>query len=156
MTLLNIEGICTSIATTFTTVADLNLVWNIDDILDNIPDGDMPILMVYPESTSFDVGSSTQMTTFGGGSKRPVIQEETTIRADVYVAKVGGKPLREVLPLQTQLWDVLKTELSAQTVKPYFGNEQVKSFQPSMNRVLLPFSSYNYYGIQIDIVIREF
>jgi hypothetical protein len=156
MTVLNVEGVCTSIADTFAAVADVNLVWNIDEILDNIPDGDMPLLMVYPESTEFDVGSGTQMTTFGGGAKRPVVQEETTIRADTYVSKVGGKPLREVLLLQTQLWDVLKSTLSAQTVKPYFGNEQIKSFQASMSRVIFPFSSYTFYGIQIDIVIREF
>lgn len=156
MTQLNIKTLCQNISDTMRQLQLTNDVYDIDEIKDHIPDGDLPLLMVYPETSEGDTASGTQMSTFGGGANRPVQVEDSSINVDIYIAPVGGKPLQESLVILVDVWNEVLTLVREQTVKPYFGDSQVSSFQWEMTRVEFQFSTMRYHGIQLQLSFTEF
>lgn len=156
MTQLNIKTLCNNISNTFRAMKLTTIIYDIDEIKDNIPPDDMPLLMVYPETSEGDTTGSTQQTTFGGGANRPVQNEEATINVDIYVETIGGKPINEWLPNLIDAWDEVLTFIRAQTIQPYFGDEQIKAYQWDIARVELKYSGQSFSGIQVSLSIREF
>jgi len=156
MTQLDVKTLCLNITETFRVVPELKVIQDINDITDSIPPGDMPLLMVYPNETEGSSSSETQGKTFGGGANRPVQIEDTTISIDVYIGIAGGVPLRDILAQLIDVWNALNEIIRAQTIQPYFGDSQIKSFQWTMTRSELRFAGVPHYGISIDLSVREF
>ena len=156
MTQLDERQLCSDIAETFREVANLNRVQDVDEITDTIPEGDMPLLMVYPATTEGDAFGGTQMSSFGGGINRPVQVETCVIDVDIYIGRITGMPFQEAMDLLFQVWAAVKTIVRNQTVKPYFNNAQIQSFQWSMERGTLSFSGADYYGFTLQLSFTEF
>lgn len=156
MAQIEIAPLCTAISDRFRGVAPLRRIEDATEITETIPPGDMPLLIVYPESHEAATNSGTQMNTFGGGANRPVIQEEPLIHVDVYLGLIGQANLAEVLGKMMECWDAMANVFRSETVQPYFGYEHIKSFQWSISRVELRFAGNRYWGMSGELTIRSF
>lgn len=156
MTQLNVTDLCKNITETFRSIPELRTVYDIDQILDSIPPNDMPLLMVYPNETTADEQSGTQMTTFGGGAIRPIQVEGIVIACDVYIGTQGGLPVLDAITSMLKIWDAVNEKVRLQTIKPYFGDVQIKAFSWTLERSTLIYNQKPYWGLTLELTITEF
>lgn len=139
-----------SIEATLATATGLTTAQDIDELTENIPEMNMPLLMVYPEEVELAKGSGTMKNTFGS---TPVQQHAPIYHADLYVSKVGGKPLKEAIPLLITTWDAVMDIFRAETERPFFDNSAIQSFHVTSKRSVLEYSNERYLGVRFVITI---
>lgn len=158
MAVYSIASINTAIEETLATATGIQRAQDLAEITDQIPDADMPLLQVYPDSWSGAANSGTHQNTFGGkGTNTTSIKvREWTFIADIYVARhaVFGEAMVKLATIAAALQDVL----DAQEVTPLFGDasEAIKSFQYSAERVTFEYSQAKYLGIRITLTLMMF
>lgn len=121
------------------------------ELIENIPEGDMPLIQVYPSQWSIAANSSTQKNTFGAS---PVIQRTFVFNVDVYVS--GRQLLGENLQTMITLASALSAVLDAQQTKTPFGTDAIKSFQYEAQRGVINFSGKDYQVIQYTLTVEVF
>lgn len=110
---------------------------------------DPNVLQVYPEERPpVSVGSGTVKITLAGNRDK-----ELVIHADYYTrqrANIG----EDMYKLVTGI-DAIEVNLDAQAC-PYFGQEKIKSFQYSWQRVIFDYAGVSYVGARFRLVLRTF
>lgn len=121
---------------------------DLDELSDNIPEADMPLLQVVPATWSSGNFSQTHNQSFGGqGTDSAVFKpKEWVFDVFVYVStlskiKVGMNRLATVAAAITEVLD-------AQDKAPLFGEEAIQSFVYTAER-----ANINYSGVDL-LVIR--
>lgn len=149
-------AICDGIRDTVGAAASIVRSQSVDEITESVPPGDMPLLMVYPQSWGADVGGDTQKSTFTGS----VIQSSPVYHADIFIPKKGS--IKDSFGLLVQVADECDLLIEAQKSPTLFGvldsasNPAIKSFGWTGERVTIEYAGENYAGIRYSFTLRIF
>lgn len=150
------EAICDGIRDTLN-AEGIKRVQSVDEITESIPEGDMPLLMTYPQSWGADTGGDTHKSSFGGS---PLIQASPVYVADVYIPSKGS--IAESFGLLVTIADQCDLLIEAQTEPTLFSvlddanNPAIKSFSWTGERVTLEYAGVNYPGIRYTFTMSIF
>lgn len=154
MATYTIASICTNIHETFEEIAEINRVFNYDEIPDSIPNMDLPLIMVYPNLISpMSGGSETQVFSFGGGSTKMAIKEFVFI-ADLFVKQRAN--FNESLIALVPLAQIVLDKVEAQPTRAPFGDEAISSFQFEGERSVINYGDADYDCVRYTISVRVF
>lgn len=127
---------------------------DLDELSDNIPEVDMPLLQVVPASGSGANFSQTHNQSFGGQGTDSVVfkPKEWVFDAFVYVStlskiKVGMNRLATVAAAITEVLD-------AQDKAPLFGEEAIQSFTYTFERGNIDYSNVDLLVIRWSITCQ--
>jgi hypothetical protein len=149
MTAYTLTTLNTSIETTLATATGIIRSQDIDEISEQIPNADLPLLMVYPQSWGSAKDSDTNKNTFGG-SQTPLQIMSPIFHADVYVAPVGQK-ISETMALYATIAQAITDVLNAQQLKPLFADSAIENFTWDAEKVVINYSNVDYVGIRFTI-----
>ena len=151
MSVPTLVQICDAIETTLSEATGLTHSQAYDELTEAMVD--LPMLQVYPEDWTMDIGGgSTDRTTFGAG----VRQSGYTIYADLY-ARQRGAGIDEEMGALVPLIDALITVFREQRTKPYFALEGLQAFGPvTFRRVIFNYGDpqVGYIGARFTIPVR--
>lgn len=153
----DLATINTAIESTLATAVGIKRSQDLDELTENIPEMDLPLLQVVPNNWSGASRSSTHVNSFAGrGTPAVAIQEKTWVY-DVYVfiAPVGQRFNESTVKLIT-IAAAITEVLDAQQEVPLFGEEAIRSFQYQAERGVIPFSNAEYRGIHITLTVELF
>jgi len=145
---VTIAEICDAIETTLSTGTGIVRHQSYNELTEGINAGDLPLLQVYFESLGIDPEGRTDRTAFKGGLRNKPI----TIHADVYVSQLahigqGNKALVNMV-------DTLIDKIETQNEKPYFGEDDIKSFSiPSIQRATVKYASADYVMARFTFIV---
>lgn len=142
----------TSIENTLATATGITRSQDLSELTENIPEMDLPLLMVYPQTIELVANSSTMKNTFGSS---PAQQHKPLYHCDVYIAPVGGV-LRDIIPTLVTTWQNVLDVFKAQTEAPFFGDSAIKAFSVTSERIILDYSQQSYHGIRFAITVTIF
>lgn len=149
----SIASINTSIVDTLSTATGIKRVQDLDEITTSIPNMDLPLLVVYPDSgAEVAQDSNTQQNTFGGGTSQKIIQREWTYICDLYVRQRSLLSL--ALPEFAQYTQAVIDVMDAQPTNALFGDPAIKSFQYTWERVTITWSNADYDASRLTINVR--
>jgi hypothetical protein len=149
MATVTLAQICDAIETTLGAATTVTRSQSYDGLTEGVHD--TPLLQVYPENGTQDVGGATDRTTFRGG----VRQTEFTVHADYYAAARGTSIGEEMGRLVDGI-DAITNVLEGQDQKPYFGLEGIKAFSWRWDRVIFDYAGVAFVGARFAIVVRVF
>lgn len=140
---------CDAIETTLGAATTVNRADSYDELTEGVHD--LPLLQVYPENGTQDIGGATDRTTF----QAVVRQTEFTIHADYYAAARGTSIGEEMGRLVDGI-DAITNILEGQDQKPYFGLEGIRAFSWRWDRVTFDYGGVAYVGARFTIIVRVF
>lgn len=150
-----LAAVCDAIETTIATAVGMNNSESYDELSEAHAADDLPLVMVYPESSPGDPLSWGDRTTFRQG----VVVTEFEVRADVYCA-VRSSELGENMKVVTNMIDTMINVLQAagRNAPPFFGagSEAIKSFKWSFKRATFRYSPNLFAGVRFTFTIRVF
>jgi hypothetical protein len=153
----DITQLNTALVDTLQTASGIKVGQDLDQITEQIPNADMPLIQVYPESWSSPSDSDTNVNTFGGGGfgSSPVIQRlPITFNCDVYVTQINIVAV--MMPLYAITAQAINEVLAAQTLKPLFGHPAIQAFTWEGERAVFQYSEVSYLGIRYTIDLEIF
>lgn len=141
-----------AIESTLGAAASLGRSQDLDEISDNVPESDLPLLQVVPASWSGGTFTQTHTHSFAGaGTDSEVFKpKQWTFDAFVYIStlsklKVGMARLATIAAELTEILD-------AQAKAPLFGEEAIRSFTYTAERGNISYSNVDYLVIRFSIV----
>lgn len=150
----SITELNTAIADTLLTSSEIKRSQDVDDLTEQIPDSDMPLAQVYPQSWVLVGGDSeTTFNTFGGGLASPVQRIPFIFHADIYIAQRAllAENMTKYLVVAQSVNDLLLAQR-----RPYFGHTAIKSMAAEGERVIMEYSEITYLAIRYTITIEVF
>jgi hypothetical protein len=112
---------------------------------------DTPLLQVYPESGTQDVGGMTDRSTFSAG----VRQTSVVVHAD-YFAEERGVGIGQEMARLVDGIDAITNVIEGQDQKPYFGLVGIKAFSWRWEHVTFDYGGVRYMGARFFITLRVF
>ncbi len=143
----------TSIETTLAAATGINRAQDLDELSENIPEADMPLLMVYPESWASATDSETNKNSFGGG-QTPVQRMSPLFNVDVYISRLTkfSEAMTDYATIAQAITDVL----NAEQLRPLFADEAIQNFTWTAERVVINYSNVDYLAIRFTITLEIF
>jgi len=142
----------TAIEDTLSTATGITRSQDLSEITDNIPEGDLPLLQVYPQS--WEGMGETAKNSFGSVSI--LQQKQFVFHADIYVSTLTNfsQGMTKFVTIAQAITDVL----DAQKVRPLFGDSQqvIQNFKWSAERVVFEYSNQKFIGIRVTITLEIF
>lgn len=152
MVYYDIKTVNTAIEETLAAATGIKRAQDLDELSDNIPESDLPLIQVVPASWSGGTATQTHNHSFGGaGTDSEVFKpKQWTFDVLVYVStlsklKVGMNRLATIAAAITEVLD-------AQARAPLFGSEAIQSFTYSSERGSLNYSNVDFLGFRISII----
>lgn len=152
MAYYDLKTVNTAIEETLATATGLKRHQDLNELSDNIPAGDLPLLQVVPASWSGGTATQTHNHSFAGaGTDSQVFKpKQWTFDVLVYVStlsklKVGMNRLATIAAAITEVLD-------AQDKAPLFGSEAIQSFTYTSERGNLNYSNEDFLGFRISII----
>lgn len=152
MTTITIASICDAIESTLAAAAGIVRSQSYNELTDDIPAGDTPLLQVYWENALTDDRSGeVDRTTFQAGIRRTAL----TFHADLYVRQRNH--LGQDMALLVGMADAIYTVLEAQTTT-LFGLTGIKAFRWQAQRVTFSYGNQEiaYAGIRWILTLYIF
>lgn len=147
----DLATINTAIETTLATATGLKRSQDLDELSDNIPESDLPLLQVVPATWEGASFTTTHLNSFAGAGtdSQAFKTRQWVFDAFIYVStlskiKVGMARLAAIAAAITEILD-------AQDKAPLFGEEAIRSFTYTAERGNINYSNVDYLVIRYTI-----
>lgn len=148
----DLATINTAIEQTLKLATGLKTAQDIDEITDNIPEMDLPLLQVIPNNWSGTTGSDSHVNTFAGQGTDTVALMRKTWVFDIFVfIAPSGQRFRESMVTLVAVAAAITEVLDEQQKAPLFGEEAIRSFQYAATRGVINYSGVDYNGFQVTL-----
>lgn len=147
MTSVSLDTLVDAVETTLSAAGALQRSETYDELTEGIPD--IPMLQVWPVSSSTDAISGNDRTTFSAVRRVAIV----TINADVYARQRShiGEDMAALVPLITQIETILEAQTGGATL---FGlSKQIKAFRWRWEHVTFTSENDNYKYVGARFVI---
>jgi len=149
---ITVEQICDAIAATLGAAAGINRTQSFDEVTEDYPNADLPMLQVYPQGNEVDARSESDRHTFRAGSRINIMR---------FVADVVCRQRSHIgldIAKQVEMWEAVETVLYAQTTKPYFALAGIKGFHWTTDLVWLQKGdpAIHYAAVRFTVTIEVF
>lgn len=131
---------------------------DLDELTENIPEMDLPLLQVVPASWSGAAGSDTHTNTFTsrgtGGDNVSLKRKEWTFDIFVFIAPIGqrfGESMVKLTAIAAAITEILDAESEADL---HFGEEAIRSFTYQATRGAIDYSNVQYNGFQVVLTCQ--
>lgn len=157
--LYSIIELNTAIATALYDIPGVTWAQDLDEMTEQLPEMDLPLAQVYPESwvlvggdgdTTFNTFSGS---TFGGPPTQPMQRVPYIFNMDIYVAP--RNLLAENMSRYAEIAHAANELLLAQR-PPYFGHPAIKSFNAEAERAIIEYSEMSYLAIRYTLTIEVY
>lgn len=151
MSTITVGSICDTIADWLDdqiAADDIRVVQTYRELTESIPDTDVPLLQVYPESYDPEMGSGTERTAFKGAIRNQVL----TLHIDHYTKQRSD--IAEDMRLVVAGLDAVEAALDSVESYPFFGITAIKSFDWSWNRITFRYGNSRYLGGRFVLTLR--
>ena len=159
MAYYDLATINTAIEETLTVgqVAGLKRSQDVDELSDNIPESDLPLLQVVPQSWGDGSFSQTQVNTFTGhGTNSQAFKTKEWI-FDVYVYVSTLSKIRVGMQRLVTIASAIEEIIDGQeNLKHPFGQEAIRSFTHQSERININYSGVDLLCIHITITCNIF
>jgi len=156
MAVIELGEIIDAVEATISTATGLKRAQSYDELTEQIPRGDLPLIQVWAPRGRCDpsTGGTERITMGGGGNPRRM--KYVRVFADLY-AKVRGN-IGEDMKKSVEMIDATMDVLEAQNTAPFFGLavDHIKAFDWEWDWMVLDYAGVEYSGARFQLELKLF